>query len=733
MACGWSSAVAQEVRGQDVLAATEKARRYLWAAQRTDGSWPDYRFDGGTTALAALALLNAGTKPDQPAMRSALAVVEGIPEEYTYVVALKIQALAAAGAAMNRKAIQRAVDWLAEAQLVNGRWGYRAKGKQWSGGGDFSNSQFALLGLHEAAKAGARVPATVWHRARRSWLGAQQDDGGWAYTARSSRTTGSMTTAGLASLYILGHSLAMHVADRQAEGQEPACCGQYRLFRPMDRGFAWLEQHFSVRENPGNRHWYYYYMYGLERVGILSGFSHFGPHDWYREGLAELLQRQRPDGSWREHNAVVDTAFALLFLAKGHRPILIQKLEWGTGRQWNIAYHDLDHLVTYLDDKLGEPVSWNTVHVDADLAAWRRAPILYVSGDEFPAFTDAQVEQLKAYIRQGGTVLFNACCEAATFREGFLRFVAEKFPDFPLTRLDAAHPIYRALFDVDARQMPLDGLAMGCRTSVLFCPRNLCCLWEYASGDLLSVQAFRVGGNIAAYATGLEPLPDKLDVARLIERTTTGPAGEQPVRGAMQLAQVQHTGDWRPNPRSLPRLVRYLRDQAGVDVVPEPALLELTDDRLRFHPILYMTGHHAFEVSDEQVEALRGHLQRGGFLLANACCGREGFDGSFRILARRLFPQDPLEPLPPDHPILRGRPGAPLKTIRYRRAVRTAEPDLHEPRLEGVTVRGRTVIVYSPYSLDCGLDGHRCFACRGVAPSDALRVAGNSVLYALSH
>jgi hypothetical protein len=44
-----------------------------------------------------------------------------------------------------------------------------------------------------------------------------------------------------------------------------------------------------------------------------------------------------------------------------------------------------------------------------------------------------------------------------------------------------------------------------------------------------------------------------------------------------------------------------------------------------------------------------------------------------------------------------------------------------------------TVIVYSPFSFGCGLDGHKCYACRGLTEQDSVRLAINVVLYGLSY
>ncbi len=718
-----------QVTGEQVRAAINHGCDFLLRMQRLNGSWDDCSFQqGGTTALATLALLNVGVSPDDAHLKRAIDRVREIPLDYTYAVSLKIQALVAANPQRHRDEIKKAAAWLTRAQQANGMWGYGLVG----GRTDFSNTQFALLGLHEASRGGLRVSNSVWVKARLAWLNSQNKDGGWSYVPPGG-SYGSMTAAGLASLYVCGNSLMVaRPRNRTADGTV-ICCQPYVEYRPLARGLRWLATHFSVNTNPSSGRFYYYYMYALERVGILSGLHDFGAHDWYREGAAQLVARQQASGAWSEVNNIVDTSFALLFLAKGHRPILINKLQWSADPNvWNLTRNDLPHLLAFIGDKLGEPLSWETVPLDADLKTWMTAPILYFNGQDFPRFKPAEADQLKEFIRQGGTVLMGASCNLAKFREGLDEFLHTYFPQEPLIRLPPEHPAFSSVFKLDGSQIELYGLGMGCRTSVFFFPRDTSCLWDAANIPQQSEQAFQLGTNIAAYATGMEPLPDKLDAVRLVETDRQTPA-TAPARGAVYIAQLMHSGDWRPNPKAIPNLAEYLHQQLAVDVVPAFEPLAATDAKLAQHPIVYMTGHYSFELKPSEVEALRKHLQRGGFLIANACCGRKAFGTSFRSMVKQLFPDHPLEPLAPDHPIIRGRPGVPLPVIHYRQSLRIEQPDLHTAQLEGITVDGRLVVVYSHFSLDCGLDGHKCFACRGIEHEDALRLMGNIVLHALSY
>jgi hypothetical protein len=75
----------------------------------------------------------------------------------------------------------------------------------------------------------------------------------------------------------------------------------------------------------------YYYMYGLERTGILFGTEKFGTRDWYAEGAQLLLKNQNAEGSWGraaqakpddKGKSTQDTCFAILFLRRATRALV---------------------------------------------------------------------------------------------------------------------------------------------------------------------------------------------------------------------------------------------------------------------------------------------------------------------------------------------------------------------------------------------------------------------------
>lgn len=719
-----------QVTGEEVRRAVRDGVRVVKAAQNADGTWPEHHRAGGETCLATLALLQAGEPVDSPSIRAALQRIRRLPDRHTYVVSLKIMVLTQVGPEEYQQEIRAAARWLVDAQNRSGLWNYTELGDRF----DHSNSQFALLGLHAAGQAGVEIPRDVWSKAHQKVVNTQNDDGGWTYQARGA-SYGSMTAAGVADLFILGNELHQTRNRKFRPGVEP-CCDKARVNRSVERGLRWLGRNFRPGVNPPHGSDYvYYWLYSVERCGILSGQRYFGEHDWYREGAAYLVRRQRANGSWNEN--LVDTCFALLFLAKGHRSLLIQKLRWSEDDDaWSPNRNDAAHLVAYIGDKLGGPVAWQEVSFDAPLEDWLAAPLLYFQGDHFPEWDANQRAKLRAYVEQGGTILAEATCGRDAFRAGFEQFVRETFPESPLRELGPDHPLYRLEYPIEpypaegSQPYALMGIDFACRVGVIFSPRDISCAWEVATVPAFSERAFRLGTNIAAYAVGRRPLRDRLDSIVLPRVNQAAPG--LPGQDAFRLAQIVYEGDWRPFPLALVHLAEFLRQELAFDVVTQYRQLRLTDEDLYQNPVLFLAGHYPFELSVAERDALAGHLRRGGFLVADACCGGDAFDRSFRALIKQVFPDRTLERLPLDHPIYAGEPGFEITAVRFSPDVERERPGLRTPELWGLRLEGRLVTVYSPYSLSCGLSGPAFEGCWGLASEDARRLAANIVLYALT-
>jgi len=297
-------------------AAIERGVAHLLETQELDGSWiyQGGRPRPGCNALCVYALVKSGVAARHNAVRRAIANLETSPPAMTYDVACLLLALTALDQPEHAGWIERLVRQLMAWQ-EQGDFGY-------PGGADLSNTQYAALGLWAAARDGAEVPREVWEDLAAATLEYAQEDGGFAYRKElrrvltsSSAATGSMTTAGVGVLAICAERL-------ERAGGAPRKLGQ-RVERATQRGLDWIERNFSVVENPPGRGHLAYYLYGLERVGALAGVTHFGRHDWYREGAEHLVRSQAREGHWggRLGAGPEQTAFCLLFLRRATNPV----------------------------------------------------------------------------------------------------------------------------------------------------------------------------------------------------------------------------------------------------------------------------------------------------------------------------------------------------------------------------------------------------------------------------
>jgi hypothetical protein len=292
-------------------------------------------------ALILLTFAHAGLDTRDDAVQKILSACIERPARMTYQMAFLAMSLQKLDPARYRSQIALCGQFFADTQCENGQWSYPHNEYNWplkrgdpgwaesattirirkdpkiqrvQKTGDNSNSQFAALGIRACQLAGVSMPADTLKRACAWWERAQNADGGWAYRRGPEATsTGSMTCGAIGSLAILKTLLNLDISKD----------------RCLQKGYDWLENHFSVKENPQGRSYtgkkdasgfYFYYLYSVERAGDLTSKARWGPCDWYCMGAKELLRIQEVDGSWKSHETpICATCFAILFLERATR------------------------------------------------------------------------------------------------------------------------------------------------------------------------------------------------------------------------------------------------------------------------------------------------------------------------------------------------------------------------------------------------------------------------------
>ena len=397
-------------------------------------------------------------------------------------------------------------------------------------------------------------------------------------------------------------------------------------------------------------------------------------------------------------------------------PTFAGKLTYGSTQDYMPNPGDLENLMRQMRYQLGVWYSQKVVKMEDLVAGFKkgrpsRIPLLYITGYEAFSLSADERAALRDYLVSGGSVFADATLGSPAFTRSFITEVKAMFPKRRIHPLPLDHPVFRAYypyanvhtFDVEggpdqASQGPpeLIGMNLGTRAAVLFSPLDMSCGFDefYAPDSSVKVpdaprdralvpgDAVRLGVNICSYVAAMREVAATEAVTRRIEAAPDRP------RQAFTLAQLRHNGDWNPDPNSVVQWLRVLSGESSLSVDFALHYVDAQETQLAPHPFLYMTGFQDPELGDEEIMALRRHLDAGGFLFVNNSSGYATFDKHARALAKRLFPDQDLSPVDAAHPLFTSF----YSLSDGRDRVTGAERPLE---FEGISVNDRLVLVYS--------------------------------------
>ena len=727
---------------QAVAKAIGQGKAFLWS-QWADGHWPETygepgsRQDGpdkcnygGVTALCAYALLAAGEDPQEERMARTLEWLSKAPMHGVYARGFRANVWGMLGRSSKyRKELTEDVKWLLSAMYFgnkkysDGSYPYLgptpgAKGpnaedrSNW----DNSNSQIAVLGVWAGVRNGIEVPQKYWETIEGHWTKEQQRDGGWNYAIERrnpaesrGKGTGSMTAAGLATMFICLDNLHNRLFLRCRAGTDTP---------PIVKGLAWMDANFTARGNPGKREGGVdtYYLYGVERVGLASGYKYFGGKDWFKEGAAVLVGLMGDNGAG---GSLTETAFTLLFLARGQHPVLFNKLKYDG--MWNSRPRDLANLTRWISASFERPVNWQIVGLDTDVSDWHDAPILYISGASAPKFTPEQLEKLRTFVHQGGVLLSESACNATAFDSAMVRTYRELFPRYELKYIPADHPIYTLQYRL-RQARPVRVVSNGVRPLAIHCSMELSNAWQQ-NLTATATDLFAEAANIFLYVT---------DKGSLRSRGVTPwpPAKAFSPAETVKVTPVQHDGNWDVEPLALQRFALLMGRRHNVKVeLGEPVAIAGLDPAAA--PVAVMTGTTALKLTAADQAALKKYLTGGGTLIADAAGSGEAFAQAMEEQLPAALDGAAWAAVPAVHPLYTGvGAGLQIEKVSYRRASQAAVGDSTRPRLRGLSHNGRLAVIFSPEDLTAGLAGCSLWGLKGYDADSAFALMRNAVLYA---
>ncbi len=348
-----SSAVAQT--DAEITAARERGVKFMKQAQKPDGHWEYPSHDVGITALCTVALIENGVPLEDEVVQKGL---EFIKQEKnfrdlgnTYDLSLAVLALSRVGDRRDKPRIKELAARLIAGQMESGGWHYtcphkidvekvlrdpNGAGKLKEGFGDNSCTQFAVLGLWVASRSGVNIDKTLERVAKR-FSTTQKEDGGWAY-GEEGGSGPAMTGAGLFCLAVAEAHRIREAQKGDGKAEDGAKTGSSLMQNSIfARGFDRTGKFVPGIAGGTQR----YFMWSIERVGVLLGLEKIGNVEWYKVGSQGLIKEQKDTGGWGgtgpggegDKDGLSDTSFALLFLRKANLGSDISRLLEGESEQ----------------------------------------------------------------------------------------------------------------------------------------------------------------------------------------------------------------------------------------------------------------------------------------------------------------------------------------------------------------------------------------------------------------
>jgi Domain of unknown function (DUF4159) len=727
---------APPVTAAKIRTAIDDAVYYLRSQQKADGTigWGHVGSEGAgggqcETVLATLTLLAAGADPAaDDGLKKSLDWLAKQKPNNTYVRGLRANVWEYALRKLpDEKAykdlLKEDYDWLLAALGNREGWRYTAQSTDW----DNSCTQYGVLGLWAAARAGMDPGEKFWTTLSKHFRSCQENDGGWSYIRGAS--TPNMATAGLASLFLV---FDMHHGKKPYSKANPRTFTEgdaAEVLKSIDRGMDWLGNSKANKEDG-------YYLYGIERTGVASGRKLIGGEDWFARGALAVLQRQQRDGSipMGDWGPVVQTSFCTLFLIYGGAPVAVNKLQYGKDQDWNLNPRDLANVSKALWAAYERPINWQTVSINSP-ASEIEAPILFLSGSRKVEFTEKEMLKLREYIERGGTILAEPSDHSKDFNASMERLLKDMYPpqSYPNVRLEALgadHPIYTVIKHEWKKRPKLRGASNGSRTFFLLSD-------EYLSGDWQAnreeTDAFQLAMNLLFYATDLGELEGKFTSIL----PSTPPVKAR--KGTLTVARVHHAGtkthpqDWEAAARCWQQLEPLAKHLTGREFKEAKPVI-LGKDSLEGVQLLHLTGRTELNFTEAERTALKKFVADGGTILADPHAGSPAFAKAMRRELEELFGQ--FQPLSVDPALAEGRfdGGQDLSrgvgfTLPARKLIRARGEKPEGQKLLVSLVKKRPAVIFSEFDLVASAAGIANYKALAYKPESARKILGNLVTY----
>ena len=416
---------------------------------------------------------------------------------------------------------------------------------------------------------------------------------------------------------------------------------------------------------------------------------------------------------------------------------------YGADIYWNATPNDVNNLLKSLQEQSDINYSMGLKYLKEISPDPEKNPVLFRSGHYNFSYTPSERKRLREFLLSGGMIIFNTGLGSAPFYRSVIRELKEIFPEQPVQRLTSDHPLFHSYYDVDrvsytpgvraagykGNEPWFDAIEINCRVVALVSRWGMAVGWQDSVEDEYQAyspeSAQKLGMNIFSYASAMRAWAKNSAYAmKFVDK-------EESSSDKVSLVQVVYDGVWKTRHVGISVLLHTFNQRTDVPVKFKVREMRLANPDIFNAPLLYLTGHEHFSLSKKEILQLRQYLQNGGFLLAEACCGRKGFDLAFRQLMQKTLPGKPLQPATQTSTLYQFPHAITTLSVTptlARDLGKTAMP----PMLEGITIDGNIAVVYSRLGLAGGWEMCQSPYARGYGDVGCVKLGHNILMYGMT-
>lgn len=427
-------------------------------------------------------------------------------------------------------------------------------------------------------------------------------------------------------------------------------------------------------------------------------------------------------------------------------PVMFVKIKSQYGLiDWASRPSDLNNLLQSMKEKIdvnfsSEARFFSEINTDPE-----KNPIVYRSGHFHFTLKPEERKRLREYLLNGGMLIFNTAMGSKPFFDSACAELTAIFPEMKLQRLSSDHPIFHSYYDLGqveyrsgvrkagytSNEPMFYGITVDCRTLAVVSRWCMASGWDAVEDDSIMGYSIdssqKLGINLMSYATAQRAwAKNAAHAMKFVDE-------DQTKAGKTFVAQIMYAGEWKTRHNGISILLQQFNKRTDIPVKFGHQDLSAADSKLFDAPLIYLTGHNQFQFNEAEIRNLREYLRKGGFLLAEACCGRTGFDQSFRREIKKVLPECSLVPVPQESQMFSLPNQVKAAGVTPALASALGGANTIPPKLQGIELNGQYAVIYSPYAMCGGWEMAQNPYALGYDDPSSLLIGENILMYAITH